>query len=150
MTPTELPTENHEPIDAPLPLAPGTLTSGENPEPGKPIRSRHWLWLSLSLLLLLGLSAYFLWPTITGAKSSTAAAKGAKAGPPPIPVVATRTRKGDIGTYYSGLGAVTPLATVTVRSRVDGQLMSVHYREGDTVQKGFLLVEIDDGPYRRH
>jgi len=43
---------------------------------------------------------------------------------------------------------VTPLATVTVHSRVDGQLSSVHYREGDTVHKGDLLVEIDDGPYR--
>ncbi len=50
--------------------------------------------------------------------------------------------------YYSGLGAVTPLATVTVHSRVDGQLLSVRYREGDIVHKGDLLVEIDDGPYQ--
>jgi multidrug efflux pump subunit AcrA (membrane-fusion protein) len=69
-------------------------------------------------------------------------------GPPPIPVVAATSHKGDIGVYYSGLGAVTPLATVTVKSRVDGQLMSVRYREGDTVRKGDLLVEIDDGPYQ--
>ncbi len=48
----------------------------------------------------------------------------------------------------TGLGAVTPLATVTVKTRVDGQLTSVHYREGDTVHKGDLLVEIDDGPYQ--
>jgi multidrug efflux system membrane fusion protein len=58
------------------------------------------------------------------------------------------SHKGNIGVYYSGLGAVTPLATVTVRTRVDGQLMSVRYREGDTVHKGDLLVEIDDGPYQ--
>jgi membrane fusion protein, multidrug efflux system len=63
-------------------------------------------------------------------------------------VVAATSRKGDIGVYYSGLGAVTPLATVTVRARVDGQLMSVRYREGDTVHKGDLLVEIDDRPFR--
>jgi multidrug efflux system membrane fusion protein len=63
-------------------------------------------------------------------------------------VVATKSRQGDIGVYYSGLGAVTPLATVTLRTRVDGQLMSIRYREGDTVQKGDLLVEIDDGPYQ--
>jgi len=50
--------------------------------------------------------------------------------------------------FYTGLGAVTPLATVTVRSRVDGQIMSVRYREGDTVHKGDLLVEIDDRPYQ--
>ncbi len=63
-------------------------------------------------------------------------------------MVAAAARKGDIGVYYSGLGAVTPLATVTVRSRVDGQLTSVRYREGDTVHKGDLLLEIDDGPYQ--
>ena len=83
--------------------------------------------------------AYFLWPKST---------KAAPAPPPPIPVVAATSHKGDIGVYYSGLGAVTPLATVTVKSRVDGQLMSVRYREGDTVHQGDLLVEIDDGPYR--
>jgi multidrug efflux system membrane fusion protein len=83
--------------------------------------------------------AYFLWPKST---------KAAPPPPPPIPVVAATSHKGDIGVYYSGLGAVTPLATVTVKSRVDGQLMSVRYREGDTVHQGDLLVEIDDGPYR--
>ena len=105
----------------------------------RPGSRRRWLWLSLCVLLLLGLIAYFLWP-----KSTKAAAPP----PPPIPVVAATSHQGDIGVYYSGLGAVTPLATVTVKSRVDGQLMSVLYREGDTVHQGDLLVEIDDGPYR--
>jgi multidrug efflux system membrane fusion protein len=82
------------------------------------------------------------------AKAKSAAAKAAAKGPAPIPVVAAKSRKGDIGVYYSGLGAVTPLATVTVKTRVDGQLMNVRYREGDTVHKGDLLVEIDDGPYQ--
>jgi membrane fusion protein, multidrug efflux system len=63
-------------------------------------------------------------------------------------VVAATARRGNIGVFYTGLGAVTPLATVTVRSRVDGQLTSVRYREGDTVRKGDLLAEIDDGPYQ--
>jgi multidrug efflux system membrane fusion protein len=94
------------------------------------------------------IGGYVLWSKITSANAVTAAAKTAAAGPPPIPVVATTSHKGDIGVYYSGLGAVTPLATVTVRTRVDGQLMSIRYREGDTVNKGDLLVEIDDGPYQ--
>jgi multidrug efflux system membrane fusion protein len=103
----------------------------------------------LAILVVVTIAFYFLlWPRITGAKTAAAASKAALKGPAPIPVVVATARKGDIGVYYSGLGAVTPLATVTVRTRVDGQLMSVRYREGDTVHKGDLLVEIDDGPYQ--
>ncbi len=67
---------------------------------------------------------------------------------PNIPVVAAKARKGDIGVYFTGLGAVTPIYTVTVRSRVDGQLMKVLYKEGDNVHQGDLLVEIDPGPFQ--
>ena len=147
--PTEQSPESNEPIVvSPAPAFEVTAPAGRAP-PGKtkPARRRH-LWLWLLVLLLLGLGGYFLWAKIAAKKSADAAAKVAAKGPPPIPVVATTSRKGDIGVYYSGLGAVTPLATVTVRTRVDGQLMSVRYREGDTVQKGDLLLEIDDGLYR--
>jgi multidrug efflux system membrane fusion protein len=100
----------------------------------------------LAALALSGLGLYFLWPAITGAKAK-AAASAAK-GPAPIQVVATIATKGNIGVYYTGLGAVTPLATVTVRTVVNGQLMSVHFKEGDLVQKGDLLIEIDPRPYQ--
>jgi multidrug efflux system membrane fusion protein len=99
-------------------------------------------------VLLAGIGGYVLWSKITSANAVAAAAKASAAGPPPIPVVAATSHKGDIGVYYSGLGTVTPLATVTVRTRVDGQLMSVRYREGDTIHRGDLLAEIDDGPYQ--
>jgi len=131
------------------PAAPASpAVSAETVKTGKtrPSRRRVWLaCLSLAALFLLGLVLYFLWPTITGAKSK-AAAKAAK-GPAPIQVVATAATKGNIGVYDTGLGAVTPLATVTVRSVVNGQLMSVHFKEGDLVQKGDLLIEIDPRPY---
>jgi len=65
-----------------------------------------------------------------------------------VPVVAAKTGKGDIGVYITGLGAVTPIYTVTVKSRVDGQLMRVLYKEGDIVHQGDLLVEIDPRPYQ--
>ena len=65
------------------------------------------------------------------------------------PVLGVRARRGNIGVYDSGLlGTVTPVYTDTVKSRVDGQLMSVLYREGDMVQKGDLLAEIDPRPYQ--
>ena len=130
--------------------SPETITPAptQSAQPGKPKSShRRWLWLSLCVLLALGLIAYLLCSRIAAANAASAAKIAAK-GPPPIPVVAATSHKGDIGVYYSGLGAVTPLATVTVKSRVDGQLVSIRYREGDTVHKGDLLVEIDDGPYQ--
>jgi multidrug efflux system membrane fusion protein len=65
-----------------------------------------------------------------------------------IPVVAAKARKGDIGVYITGLGAVTPIYTVTVTSRVQGQLMKVLYNEGDLVHQGDTLVEVDPRPYQ--
>ena len=132
---------------APTPVVP--VVPAENAKPAKPKPSlwrRRWFWVCV--LLALGIGGYVLWSRIAAAKAAAAAAKAAAAGPPPIPVVAATSHKGDIGVYYSGLGAITPLATVTVRTRVDGELMSVHYREGDTVHNGDLLAEIDDGPYQ--
>jgi multidrug efflux system membrane fusion protein len=131
------------------PSPPAARVSAASAQPGKPAPSpkrRRWLWICA--LLVLGIGGYVLWSQIASAKAARAAKAAAAKGPPPIPVVAATSRKGDIGVYYSGLGAVTPLATVTVRARVEGQLMAVRYREGDTVHKGDLLVEIDDGPYQ--
>ena len=73
---------------------------------------------------------------------------GKKGGSGAVPVVAAKARKGDVGVYITGLGSVTPIYTVTVKSRVDGQLMKVHYNEGDLVHEGDLLVEIDPRPFQ--
>jgi len=152
MTTTEQSLETHEPTAAPSAPAPTPVTPApaERSQPGKPKPSRQhrlWLWVSL-LVLFMVVGGYILWSKIASSNAAAAAAKAAAAGPPPIPVVAATSRKGDIGVYYSGLGAVTPLAMVTVRTRVDGQLMNIRYREGDTVHQGDLLAEIDDGLYR--
>jgi multidrug efflux system membrane fusion protein len=78
---------------------------------------------------------------------SAARAQGGPPAPPRIPVAVAAARTRDVGVYLNGLGAVTPLNTVTVRSRVDGELMSVNFREGQLVNRGDLLAEIDPRPF---
>jgi multidrug efflux system membrane fusion protein len=59
-----------------------------------------------------------------------------------------QAEQGDIGVYVTGLGTVTPLNTITVTTRVDGQLMAVKYKEGERVRQGDPLVEIDPRPFQ--
>ena len=63
-----------------------------------------------------------------------------------VPVVAAAATTADVGVLLDGLGSVTPVATVTVRSRIDGQLMKLLFKEGQVVRAGDLLAEIDARP----
>src|SRR5664280_1989344 len=66
----------------------------------------------------------------------------------PQPVTAIKTNKTDFDVYLKGLGTVIPTNTVTVKSQVSGQLMSVHFKEGQHVNKGNLIAEIDPRPFQ--
>jgi membrane fusion protein, multidrug efflux system len=115
---------------------------------------RRWIWWFVLLALIA--VGYWQWPMLKallpgGNNTSQATAKGKGrgrgAGGGTTQVVAARATKGNIRVYVTGLGAVTPIYTVTVKSRVDGQLMKVLYKEGQIVHQDDLLAEIDPRPY---
>ena len=74
--------------------------------------------------------------------------KKAAAPPPAVPVTAVAAEKGDFPVVLTGLGTVEASNTVLVRSRVDGQIIRIAFSEGQVVQKGDLLAEIDPRPYQ--
>ena len=117
---------------------------------GEPRRSRRrWIWLLVLVLLAVGVyMARGKKGAPTAGSVTPAPAGGRPRGSSVIPVVAARASKGNIGVYLTGLGAVTPIYTVSLKSRVDGQLMRVLYEEGDIVHQGDLLVEIDPRPFQ--
>jgi multidrug efflux system membrane fusion protein len=106
---------------------------------------RTWVWLLAVCLLATGIYAYFIY-----SGRMTSVARKQETAPPAraVPVVTATSAKGDINIYLTGLGSVTPLNTVTVKSRVDGQLMKVLFKEGQVVDRGVLLAEIDPRPFQ--
>ena len=108
---------------------------------------RQFRWpLSVALLLLIAGAGFLL--SQRAQKGGKAGAAGGKArGAGAVAVGISPVKRGNIGVYINALGTVTPVYNVTVTSRVVGQLMSVHYREGQIVSKGDLLAEIDARPY---
>lgn len=115
------------------------------------ILAKDWLkrwWIWLLAVSLLGLVVYGQLTKSSGQTTGGAAKSGASPAQPSVPVTAVAAKTGDIGIYLTGLGSVTPIHTVTVKSRVDGELMKVYYKEGQIVKKGALLAEIDPRPYQ--
>jgi multidrug efflux system membrane fusion protein len=125
--------------------------SGRTPE----AKSRWWLWL-IVLAIVVGAGVwYFKSKGSTEAQGPAGAPQGGKGGRPgqgmpgqAVPVVVATAQRGDLPVYFNGLGTVTAFNTVTVRSRVDGQIVKINFTEGQTVHQGDALVEIDPRPYQ--
>jgi multidrug efflux system membrane fusion protein len=98
-------------------------------------------WLAVVVLLVAGVA----WWIHT--RPAPEAQRARFAAPAVMPVGAAPVQTGDINVTLSELGTVTPLATVTVKTQINGQLTQVFFTEGQTVHKGDPLAEIDTRPY---
>lgn len=111
-----------------------------NREGGSPPRRIWALSLALACLLAVGSYAALNRP----GRAQPARRDGSQRA---VPVVTETARKGDLPVHLTALGSVTSLNTVTLRSRVDGQLLRTLFREGQMVHAGDLLAEIDPRPF---
>jgi membrane fusion protein, multidrug efflux system len=141
-------------VDLRDPHAPSSATSISSVSQSEEPR-RWWIWL-----LVLALAGGAFWYFHTRNSQANSAATGASGGPAGtmgapgapgsfvVPVVVATATKGDLPVFFNGLGNVTAFNTVTVRSRVDGQIVKINFTEGQTVREGEALIEIDPRPYQ--
>ncbi len=119
---------------------------------GAPPSSRSGRKTWIIALLILGVLAYVGWRIFapSGPNSQAQSTGGGRNRMPltDVPIRSATVHQGDIGVYVSALGTVTPVYTVTVNARVQGEIMQVFYREGQMVHKGDPLLEIDTRPYQ--
>lgn len=107
--------------------------------------TRRRLLGALILVLMLVALWYLLWRSPTG---SAPQGRRGNAWDGPVAVSTVNAEKGRLAVQVKSIGTVTSLNTVTVRSRVDGELIKVHFKEGAEVKQGDLLAEIDPRPYQ--
>ena len=139
-----------------------TVPPGEHkPDGGKPTgkpKRRGIIWI-LFFLIIAAVTGYAVWragqPQANPQQGQGGGGRNGRKGGGrgnnnlgPVPVVTAKVTRADVPVYLSGLGNVAAFYTVTVKSRVDGQLMKVNFNEGDLVNEGQVLMEIDPRPYQ--
>lgn len=136
---------------------PQTLPGPHAPDPHGPLPPRTakpkkrgliWAVVLLAIAGVAGYAVYHAGDPITTKKGGGGGGGGRGAPSGPVPVVVTKVTRSSIPVYLNGLGNVSPFYTVTVKSRVDGQLMTIHFNEGDLVKEGQTLIEIDPRPFQ--
>ena len=124
------------------------LPATSQPQPTRSRGVRALIWV-----LLLGVFAagFFLVMRHQNTPQKTGPGAGGRRGAGqggPVPITTDTARRGNIGVYIDAIGTVTPVYTSSITSQVTGIVTDVHYREGQLVQKGTPLIEIDSRPYR--
>jgi multidrug efflux system membrane fusion protein len=112
--------------------------------PEQPRRKRHRSLVWLLLLLIIGAAFYFAWQYHGG----QTAARNRQGLPAPVTITAATAKKGNIGVYLDAIGTVTPVYTSSITAQVNGIVTAVNYTEGQMVQKGDSLIEINPGIYQ--
>ncbi|MDP1664287.1 MAG: MdtA/MuxA family multidrug efflux RND transporter periplasmic adaptor subunit [Methylobacter sp.] len=125
--------------------------SQDNRHELSPFANRRRAFLLPGLLIVLALIAagfYFQYSHSSDAKSDSKGGKRGRDDDAPAAVAIETAGKADFPVYLNGLGTVTPLRTVTVKPRVDGELIRVVFNEGQMIKEGELLAEIDPRPFQ--
>ncbi|MDA3132952.1 MdtA/MuxA family multidrug efflux RND transporter periplasmic adaptor subunit [Atlantibacter subterranea] len=115
----------------------------------------RWMWLIVIVIAIV--AGVWYWhaqkPDAPSGQQASGQQRKAGGGRPGMrgalaPVQAATAVSAAVPRYLSGLGTITAANTVTVRSRVDGQLMALHFQEGQQVKAGDLLAEIDPSQFK--
>jgi len=109
-----------------------------------PVARRRWPWIA-GLVAIAALAWWLHGGRRTGGPAAGEPIAMQRAA---VPVVATTTRQGDMPVYLNGLGSAVAFNTATVKSRVDGYLVTVAFQEGQAVHEGDLLAEVDPRPFQ--
>lgn len=118
--------------------------------------SKKSRWAAVLVVAIIAGAAYWFWqgreaastPSATSAGPGPGGGRPGRFGAALAPVQAATATSEAVPRYLSGLGTVTAANTVTVRSRVDGQLLAIHFTEGQQVKAGDLLAEIDPSQFK--
>jgi membrane fusion protein, multidrug efflux system len=118
-------------------------TLGDRPHGRKP----SWItWIAL--VVVFAIAGFVAWRLYASRQETLSAAqKSVASSNRPVPVLVAEVQQRKMAIYLTALGTVTAYNTVTVRSRVDGQLVKVNFKEGQSVKRGALLLQIDPEPY---
>jgi multidrug efflux system membrane fusion protein len=126
-----------------------SLSDSQRVQTNQTQSSTWWIWLVIvASIVVVGLLAWGVTYRIMHPAAAAGAGGAKSGGKGGTPVVVAKVRKGNLDLYLNGLGTVTPLNSVSIHTRVDGQLDQVNYVEGQLVKAGDLLAEIDPRPFQ--